>query len=86
MTVVNRATAASDFEIENMEKVRGCSGPPGAVQKKPSSIKNSTPPIWASAGRNIYSHGITKLEGPSERHRKEYADPLGLSVVWGWWL
>ena len=36
----------------------------------------------APAGRNIYSHGITKPEAPSERHRNEHTAPLGLLVVW----
>jgi len=36
----------------------------------------------APAGRNIYSHGMTKSKAPSERHRKEYAALLGLFVVW----
>ena len=35
----------------------------------------------APAGRNIYSHGITKPEAPSERHGNEYAAPLGLFGV-----
>jgi hypothetical protein len=33
----------------------------------------------APAGRNIYSHGITKPEAPSERHTKEYAARWGFS-------
>ena len=40
----------------------------------------------APAGRNVYSHGITKPEAPAERHRKEYVAPLGLFIVWGRWL
>jgi len=36
----------------------------------------------APAGRNIYSHGVTKPKAPSERHGNEYAAPLGLFVVW----
>ena len=34
----------------------------------------------APAGRNIYSHGITKPEAPSERHENGYAAPLGFSA------
>src|SRR6185295_5117188 len=44
------------------------------------------PVSLAPAAQNIYSHGITKLEAPAERHRNEYAAPLGLFLVWGRWL
>ena len=36
------------------------------------------PVSLAPAGRNIYGHGITRPEPPSERHGNEDAAPLGL--------
>ena len=35
--------------------------------------------VLAPAGRNVYSHGITKPEAPAERHRNEYVAPRGFS-------
>ena len=77
------ATATSEFSSAAQELSLSLRERVGVHCRR---IKATRPVSLAPAGRNIYSHGITKPEAPSERHGNEYAAPLGLFVNWGRWL